>query len=284
MCPINYKWFRIALYHICIDVNKQMNNKQPNQSVIFFDTFSDVYNEIRPTYNEEVYRAISAFLKPGLTYKILEIGAGNGMATEKINRLWKPELTLIEPSRNLSHLLREQFGNEPNIQIITDYFEDVELESGYFDAIFSATAFHWLDSETKFTKSHRVLKENGLLIVFWNNYLVDNPQVSNEIQEVYTKYTGNRLKKSIEELQAEKIENRKNEIINSGLFELLSHRIFISELKFTSEEYVKLLKTFPDHVAFPDGFFTEIAGIIENNGDAVPVRITLNLEIARKIQ
>lgn len=261
-----------------------MNNKKTSHSVNFFDTFSDVYNEIRPAYNEAVYDAIAEFLEPEATHKILEIGAGNGIATEKINHLWKLELTLLEPGKNLSCLLYEQFGNEPNIQIINDYFEDAELENNYFDAIFSATAFHWLNSETKYTQSYRLLKENGLLIVFWNNYLVENPLLRNEIQKVYTKYTGSKLEKSIGEMQAEKIEDRKNEIINSGLFELLSHRIFTTDVAFTSVEYIKLLKTFPDHAAFPDSFFTEIKNIIEKQGNAVTVRITLNLEIARKIE
>ena len=267
-----------------VSTGKQMNtiNKKQHPSVEFFDTFSDVYNEIRPAYNEEVYHAISAFLKPGPTYKILEIGAGNGIATERINEIWKPELTLLEPGKNLSRLLNEKFGSEPNIKIINDYFESAELENDYFDAVVSATSFHWLNSETKFTKYHKLLKENGLLIVFWNNFLVDNPDLSTEIQEIYSVHTGSKLEKSIGEIQSEKIENRKNEIINSELFELLSHRIFTTKVQFTGTEYIKLLKTFPDHAAFSYAFFAEMESVIENHNNRVAVRITLNLDIARK--
>ncbi|MDO5523060.1 MAG: class I SAM-dependent methyltransferase [Bacteroidia bacterium] len=257
-------------------------DNKPNTSVEFFDTSSDIYNEIRPAYNEEVYTAISEFLKPGKTYKILEIGAGNGIATERIYDLWKPELTLLEPGKNLSRLLIEKFGSEPNIEIINDCFESAELKEEYFHAVVSATSFHWLNNETKYTKSHKLLKENGLLIVFWNNYGIDNPDLSAEIQQIYTANTGKKLAKSIGEIQSEKIDNRKNEIINSGLFELLTHRIFTTEIRFAGAEYIKLLKTFPDHAAFPDAFFTEMATVFEKSNNTVTVKITLNLNVARR--
>ncbi|HBK31277.1 MAG TPA: hypothetical protein DDZ96_12445 [Porphyromonadaceae bacterium] len=131
-----------------MDIKKQHEKKQ----VDFFDKISDVYPEIRPGYNEEIYKAISQFIETGPYYKIVEIGAGNGIATERINEIWNGEITLIEPSKKLSYLLKERFKNHSNKKIINEYFEKVKLEKGYFDAIFSATSFHWLDGKTKFRK------------------------------------------------------------------------------------------------------------------------------------
>ncbi len=253
-----------------------------SKQVIFFDKITDLYNEIRPGYDERVFREIAEFLKPNQSYKLLEIGAGNGIATDKIIEFWQSELILIEPSKNLSRLLKTKYSGHSNIKIINDTFENAALETNYFDAIFAATAFHWLNSETKFIKTHKLLKKDGLLILFWNNYLVNDHEQRTKIQEVYQKYTGIQLEKTIDEIQMEKIENRKNEIINSQLFQLSAHKMVETVKLFAAEEYIKLLKTFPDHNDFPDAFFNEISNIIASYENSIQVKITLNLEIAKK--
>jgi hypothetical protein len=52
-----------------------------------------------------------------------------------------------------------------------------------FDAIFSATAFHWIDLSTKHKKCCEALNNDGLLVVYWNNYGIED----NEIQGIYIK-------------------------------------------------------------------------------------------------
>jgi hypothetical protein len=53
-------------------------------------------------------------------------------------------------------------------------------------------------------------------------------------------------------------------------------------LEYTSEKYINLLKTFPDHLNMEEGFFSEIKDIIKSNENKIDVRITINLEIAEK--
>ncbi|HBX46325.1 MAG TPA: hypothetical protein DEG28_10650 [Porphyromonadaceae bacterium] len=79
------------------------------------------------------------------------------------------------------------------------------------------------------------------------------------------------------------MESRKNEILNSPLFELVSHKIVETKIDFTSNEYIKLLKTFPDHSTFSTTFFREIAEIIEIRDNTIKIKITTNLEIAKRI-
>ncbi len=260
--------------------NKALPTHEQN---LYFDTYSDIYNEIRPEYSEEVFAEIAVFLKPDSKYNLLEIGAGHGLATDSISRIWTSKLTLIEPGKNLYRLLKQKYGGLKEITIINDFFENVQFEKNSFDAIFAATSFHWLPAETKFTKSYDLLKNNGLLIVFWNNYSVDDSTQNAEIQKIYQKYTGNDTEKSIREIQQTKIENRKNEIVNSRLFQLLTHKIIESQTHFSASEYIKLLKTFPDHTSFPNTFFDEISNYINHQNNALSVRIVLNLDIAQKI-
>lgn len=261
-----------------------MNTKNINKDrALYFSKFSDLYDEVRPGYSDDVYQEILKYLKVQPNLNFMEIGAGNGVATQEINRIWKPNLTLIEPGRELCDLLETRFQSENNIEIINDYFENVTFEKESFDAIFSATAFHWLDKKRKYRKSHELLRENGLLVLFWNNYLIDDPEVAFKIQKVYRKYGYVKSNYCIYKRQAETIEYLKNEIVRSKFFELLVHKLFVTPLEFSSAKYIKLLKTYPSHASYSDIFFDEIAKIIMADSDRIVVRITTNVEIAKKV-
>ena len=249
---------------------------------LHFDNNSQIYDSVRPGYPQEIYETISNYIKLDTNSNILEIGAGNGIASQEINNKWLSKMVLIEPGENLCKLLNNKFKNNKNISVENTTFEKYQNEYK-FDAIFSATAFHWLDLTKKYIKSYDMLKDDGLLIVFWNNYGIENKEMENEIQKVYTKYgKGIKDEKSTYEKQIEKIESRKMEIEESNLFEIMDHKIIKDIKEYTMENYMKLLKTFSDHLEMKDGFFEEMKEIIKNHGNKIEVRILINLEIAKK--
>ena len=80
----------------------------------------------------------------------------------------------------------------------------------------------------------------------------------------------------------DKIENRKNEINESNYFRVIEHKIISNILEYTKDEYIQLLKTFPDHSELVNGFWLEMEQIIKENGNKIKVRLITNLEIADK--
>jgi phospholipid N-methyltransferase len=157
------------------------------EKYLHFDINSQIYDSVRPGYPHEIYEIISNYIKLNTNSNILEIGAGDGIVSQEINNKWQPKLFLIEPGENLYKLLYNKFRNNKNISIENTTFEKFQNKIK-FDAIFSATAFHWLDLTKKYKKSYDMLKDDGLLILFWNNYGIENKEMENEIQKVYTKY------------------------------------------------------------------------------------------------
>ena len=253
------------------------------EKALHFDINFQIYDNVRPGYPNEIYETISNYGKFSKISNFLEIGAGNGIASQEIYKKWAPKLTLIEPGNNLCDLLKSKFGNIKNIEIHNTTFENYQSEILY-DAIFSATAFHWVDLSIKYKKSYEMLKNNGLLILYWNNYGIENVKVAEEIQKIYIKYgRGINNPKSIYETQLEKIEDRKKEIQNSGYFKILEHKIVKHDKEYKSNDYIHLLKTFSDHEKMEERFFEEIMTIIQNNENRIDVRIITNLEIAVKI-
>jgi len=247
-----------------------------------FDKNSQIYNKVRPGYPHEIYEIISNHKVFDINSNILEIGAGNGIASQEIYNQWHSKLTLIEPGNNLCELLYDKFRNINNIKMENITFEQYRTET-LFDAIFSATAFHWLDLATKYKKSHDLLKDNGILVLYWNNYGVENNDLADKIQKIYNKYgKGFTDKKSNYDRLMDKIENRRKEINESGHFKVIEHKIICNTLEYAKDEYIKLLKTFPDHSELNNNFWFEMEQTIKENGNNINVKIITNLEIAGK--
>ena len=253
------------------------------KNALHFNNNFETYDNVRPGYPKEVYETISKHIKLNKYSNILEIGAGNGIASQEIYNRWSPKLTLLEPGSNLVELLYQKFKSNKDIVIENTTFEEYRSEM-FFDVIFSATAFHWLDIETKYKKAHDVLKKGGLLILYWNNYGIENNEMENKIQKIYTKY-GNGISdgKTAYERQMEKIEKRRMEIEDSKYFKVLEHKIIKTVKGYNADNYIKLLETFPDHLNMDKRIFEEIKETIIKEENKIDVRIIINLEIANKI-
>ena len=249
-----------------------------------FNSNAQIYNEVRPGYPEEVYSLIAKYKNFSKESTILEIGSGNGLATKEIWRNWKSNITAIEPGKQLWDISNLLFSNNSKISILNSSFENYNSDL-QFDGIFSATAFHWLDSTTKYISCHKLLKNDGILVLYWNNYGIADEKIEKEVQNVYKKYgfknNGNR-----DDILNIKSEKRKNEIELSGLFHLQENTLLYRKEMYGIEKYIKLLRTFPDHTESKkpkiESMFDEIRQIGNKYENMIPVRIVVDLKIARK--
>lgn len=250
-----------------------------------FDAHAPTYNRVRPGYPKEVYDLVTEYKALGGSSHILEIGAGQGIATEEIARYWHPVIDAIEPGTNLVKILQTRTAAYDNIRIYASEFEDYQSGGKRYDAIFSATAFHWTDKDIKYTKSHELLKPDGLLIVYWNNYGIQDHDIERTIRDVYREYGFVRNdSKTAAEYTKDKIKKRQQEICESGLFEIVRHEEIVQHIAYTREQYIGLLRTFSDHTPenIPD-IECMFSAIHEAIGDTITVKILVNVEIAKKI-
>ena len=178
-----------------------------NSEASLFNKVASVYNEVRPGYPPEVYDAISKYVDYNKHSNLLEIGAGQGIATEEIYNRWKANITAIEPGINLYNIMKQKFENNKNISIVNSTFEYFNTDIKY-DGIFSATAFHWLDSEIKFNKTHQLLNDNSFLFLYWNNYGISDVELENQFKKIYTKYGFPESNESSEVIRNRKIKKK----------------------------------------------------------------------------
>jgi ubiquinone/menaquinone biosynthesis C-methylase UbiE len=128
-----------------------------------FDRIAAEYDRVRPSYPDElVDRACSiAGLSGGS--RVAEVGCGTGKLTVALveRRL---RVDAVDPGENMLRVARERVGAAP-VRFHLGRFEDVELPGGY-EALFSATAFHWVDPEVGWAKAARLLRPGGVLALF----------------------------------------------------------------------------------------------------------------------
>lgn len=128
------------------------------------NTFSQVvsvYDYARPTYPRELREQIVSFAGLERGADLLEVGAGTGQATELFLD-YVP--TLLEVSDEQVVFLQNKY---PALRTEKAYFEDY-VPAHNFDLIYSATAFHWVNSEIGYPKAWHMLKDGGTMAVFWH--------------------------------------------------------------------------------------------------------------------
>jgi SAM-dependent methyltransferase len=122
------------------------------------------YSSARPPYPEALFEVLRAerVIGPGL--KVLEIGAGSGLATRELLGSGS-QVVALEPGRHLASLLERAV---PAATLIRSRLEDAPLPDAAFDSAVAATSMHWVDLSTGLPRLHMSLRPGGLLAVFRN--------------------------------------------------------------------------------------------------------------------
>lgn len=252
-----------------------------------FDRIAPTYEESRPGYGAAVYDCIDSIRPYSPGSRILEVGAGSGIATREIAERWHPRITALEPGRSLGALARANLAAYENVEIVESTFEDYEGAAQRFDGIFSATAFHWIDPDIKYRKAFDLLTDDGLLVLYWNNYGIQDAALGRAVEELYAAYGMKTDSRSVYERQLENMTRRRNEIGDSGLFRVIKHALFRTVIPYSKRKYLGLLATFSDHskekVPAIDSFYRDVGGLIDGCNGVIEVTVTVNLEIARKL-
>lgn len=127
-----------------------------------FDDVAAEYDAVRPSYPAELIEtAIQTGALDGRS-RVLEIGCGTGKLTELLVARGL-RVRAVEPGANLVAAARKRIGPTDSVQFDIGRFEDAELPEGAFDAVFSATAFHWVDPNVGWAKVASLLEPRGLL-------------------------------------------------------------------------------------------------------------------------
>ncbi len=120
------------------------------------------YDRSRPTYPDELVDQACRVAGIGTGDQVLEVGCGSGQLTHGLVARGV-HVTAVEPGKRLMSLAEQNLDGPGWVEFVHARFEDAQLPSGNFKAVFSASAFHWVDPEVGWQKAARVLVPGGTL-------------------------------------------------------------------------------------------------------------------------
>ena len=254
-----------------------------------FDTAVSTYDKMRPGYVDELYQAIFDYVPINENSIVAEVGSGSGQATLPVLKTGC-KLTAVEYGENFSELLMSKFKSFPKFSVVTGKFEEVDLEEGIFDLVFSATAFHWVPEKEGYEKVYKMLKKGGAFARFANRprNCQNEPELGEEIQELYNEYYNKQhnIKSGTKKWFTEEDAKAISLIPEKYGFTDIKYHLFYRERVFAASEYTQLLGTYSDHIAIEESirkeFFSKIEDAINRHGGTITISDTLDLELARK--
>jgi ubiquinone/menaquinone biosynthesis C-methylase UbiE len=127
-----------------------------------FDEVAAEYDRNRPTYPDELVDQACQVAGIGDGDRVLEIGCGTGQLTRSLVARGL-HVTALEPGRNLVALARRSLEDAGAVEFVNARFEDASLPREHFQAVFSASALHWVDPTVSWRKIADVLIPGGTL-------------------------------------------------------------------------------------------------------------------------
>jgi SAM-dependent methyltransferase len=132
-----------------------------------FASAADVYERARPSYPPEAIDWLVSQTELGAGRTVVDLGAGTG----KLTRLLLPtqaRVVAVEP-------IAEMRAHIAGAEVLDGTAEAIPLPDGSADVVTVAQAFHWFDHSRALPEIHRVLRNDGSLVLVWNMRDLDDP-------------------------------------------------------------------------------------------------------------
>lgn len=216
-----------------------------------FDRAAHIYDAARPDYPEVLFDDLVELANLASGDRLLEIGCATGKATRSLlARGFR--VVCVELGPELAERARRNLAWFP-VEIHVAPFETWDGPPESFELVYAATAWHWIEPEIRYRKSHELLRPRGHL-AFWSAlhaFPADFDPFFTEIQEVYDAI-GESHPGEWPPPSPDDVPDDAAEIAASGLFEEVQVRRYVWETTYTADEYIALLDTFSGHIAMQD--------------------------------
>lgn len=129
-----------------------------------FNEIAADYDRHRPAYPGELIDQACRIAGLSSGDAVLEVGCGSGQLTRSLADRGL-RVTALEPGANLISLARQNLAGATEVEFVNARFEDARLPRERFSAVFSASAFHWVDPEGGWQRAADVLVPGGTLVL-----------------------------------------------------------------------------------------------------------------------
>ena len=122
-----------------------------------FDDVAEEYDRERRGYPDELIDAACRAGALSAGDRVVEVGCGTGLLTTSLLARGL-RVEAIDPGANMIRLARRRVGEGASVRFHRGRFEDLTLPDPPFAALFSATAFHWIEPEVGWARAAELLR------------------------------------------------------------------------------------------------------------------------------
>jgi len=133
----------------------------PTDKRLSFNEAPDIYDEIRPAYPADLFDVVFEMLPSAPT--IVEVGPGTGQATRDLLARGA-SVHAVEIGPATAAKLRQNCPST-RLSVSIGDFEEIELPQSSADAVFSATAYHWISPPAQTNRPAFLLRPGGVLAI-----------------------------------------------------------------------------------------------------------------------
>jgi SAM-dependent methyltransferase len=132
-------------------------------------SYGKVFNEVaveydrnRPAYPDALVDRACEVAHIGDGDRVLEIGCGTGQLTRSLLARGL-HVTALEPGDRLIRVAEENLKEAGDVEFVHARLEDMQLPRERYEAVFSASAIHWVDPDLSWRKIADALAPDGTL-------------------------------------------------------------------------------------------------------------------------
>jgi SAM-dependent methyltransferase len=159
---------------------------RPDDIRLSFNEAAETYHEVRPSYPADLFDALFHLLPS--EPEIVEVGPGTGQATKDLLARGA-SVHAIEIGPAMAATLRSNVPSD-RLQVSVGDFETAAIASGSADAVFSATAYHWISREAQTDRPAAILRPGGITAIV-DLIQVESPDdrgFFDDAQPIYERY------------------------------------------------------------------------------------------------
>lgn len=228
-----------------------------------FDGVADIYHSIRPGYPDALFEDLFGLLPERPS--IVEVGPGTGQATRGLLG-HGASVHAVELGPAMASKLRDVLPTD-SLAITVGDFEHVPPASPTYDAVFSATAYHWIQPPAHLDRPAALLRHGGLIAI------VDLVQVDSDAdggffaaaQPIYERY-GERHVGPPAPGRSGVDPPMRRVLLGDDRFERVTLRTYDWDKTYTAAEYRAMMRSYSGtqamHPAAREGLLDDIEALV----------------------
>jgi hypothetical protein len=133
----------------------------PHDIRLSFNEAAEIYDRVRPSYPADLFDEVFQMLpsRP----EIVEVGPGTGQATKDL-LVRGASVHAVEIGPAMAAMLRSNLPSD-RLRVTVGDFEVTTIAPGSADAVFSATAYHWISREAQTDRPAAIIRCGGIVAI-----------------------------------------------------------------------------------------------------------------------